>query len=1270
MAALNVGNLELQITADGSSAISELNQVQNAAQNTAGAIGRNMPAAANTAAAGMRQVGEAGRQAGQQARQSLEQIGKKMSDIGGKLTKTVTLPIVGLMGAAVKGASDLTETVGKTEVVFGDMTDRVMKWSETSVSSMGLAQGSALEFASTYGDMATGMGLSQTAATNMAMSLTQLAADMASFKNISTDLAAEKLNAVFTGETEGLKQLGIVMTQTNLQAFAMSQGITKSVSSMSQAEQVMLRYRYVMEATKNSQGDFARTGDSLANQSRKLAETVKQMGESFGSQLVPLVTPVVEKLQQFAQALSEMNSGAKNMILSIGMVAAAIGPLLLVGGKLLTFIAAVKTALATLAINPVVLGLTAAAAAVAAIAGITVALNKANADVDRTAEAYERMKEAVEGGAEGNVTVTDSTGSIDTITGAIDDAISALDTLSTGDYGTVTIKGETTDIDRLIADLKTNLKDLRGTVYVDGDGNAVIGNAGLLNQIRSQISTLEAVIPFVVDEGKRAELQGVLDQLKADLAQLETGAEIGVNLTTEGQEDLEAARDLVTELQGEHFGKVVIDGETTDVDGLIDDIQTKLNAIDALIKMDGDPAEINADIEEVRGQISTLRAVIPYIEDDAARELLEAHLTSLQSKIDGVSAGVTVTATFTGDDQERKIQAFADAVAKLPKDETYSATGEFNISGASTEAIQEYANSIAAAATATGDYATAVDAMNKAVDTETQRKVNEVNTQTAETLTTLQKGYEDGKITQDAYDKAWKQTIDDGNDKIAQIQREAEAQKKLNEVLSDGNRENDYAATQELYGKYVTGGEGGVTQAEAQKAMQRLNEQKQSGGDMTEVGAEGGIVAAGILNTAAEQYTKLGAALGEYQSAMQSANQTEQQQVQMANENAETYGKVAQAFSDYQVNMNDLGAKGSYEAARQGLEGYTQAQEVFDKLIKDSKDNLLSYDDALAQQEAATQAQADAEKAATQAATDADTARQQAADTLKASATEIAGMQGMGADAIGGAMELASEAGAVFTEAQAAAAEGGQGIMDSLTTALSLSDTDVGSAVQSALDSLTALQPPDMTSVGTGVGESLTSSAAGAISSGAGEMSSAASGAVGGAVDAMSGAASGTSSIGSALIGGARAGVMAAAGSLASAAANAVRAAVQAAKNAAVIRSPSRVMRDEVGKPLTQGIAVGMEAQVPESLKSVRGSVRRLMSGAAQVASGGIQARAAIPAAPGINYDQMGEAMSGAMSRVGFSFSVGETELAQSTRDANSRQVAFRARQVNRGYGV
>lgn len=1269
MAALNVGNLELQITADGSSAISELNQVQNAAQNTAGAIGRNMPAAANTAAAGMRQVGEAGRQAGQQARQSLEQIGKKMSDIGGKLTKTVTLPIVGLMGAAVKGASDLTETVGKTEVVFGDMTDRVMKWSETSVSSMGLAQGSALEFASTYGDMATGMGLSQTAATNMAMSLTQLAADMASFKNISTDLAAEKLNAVFTGETEGLKQLGIVMTQTNLQAFAMSQGITKSVSSMSQAEQVMLRYRYVMEATKNSQGDFARTGDSLANQSRKLAETVKQMGESFGSQLVPLVTPVVEKLQQFAQALSEMSSGAKNMILAIGMVAAAIGPLLLVGGKLLTFIAAVKTALATLAINPVVLGLTAAAAAVAAIAGITVALNKANADVDRTAEAYERMKEAVEGGAEGNVTVTDSTGSIDTITGAIDDAISALDTLSTGDYGTVTIKGETTDIDRLIADLKTNLKDLRGTVYVDGDGNAVIGNAGLLNQIRSQISTLEAVIPFVVDEGKRAELQGVLDQLKADLAQLETGAEIGVNLTTEGQEDLEAARDLVTELQGEHFGKVVIDGETTDVDGLIDDIQTKLNAIDALIKMDGDPAEINADIEAVRGQISTLRAVIPYIEDESARELLEQHLTSLQSKIDGVSAGVTVTATFTGDDQERKIQAFADAVAKLPKDETYSATGEFNITGASTEAIQEYANSIAAAATATGDYATAVDAMNKAVDTETQRKVNEVNTQTAEALTTLQKGYEDGKITQDAYDKAWKQTIDDGNDKIAQIQREAEAQKKLNEVLSDGNRENDYAATQELYGKYVTEGEGGVTQAEAQKAMQRLNEQKQSGGDMTEVGAEGGIVAAGILNTAAEQYTQLGAALGEYQSAMQSANQTEQQQVQMANQNAETYGKVKGALQAYQDNLVN-GSKTALEVAQQSLAGDDKALTAFNETVKSGKDGLLSFEEASIAVDAAAQNQTEAQKAATQAAADADTARQQAADTLKASATEIAGMQGMGADAIGGAMELASEAGAVFTEAQAAAAEGGQGIMDSLTTALSLSDTDVGSAVQSALDSLTALQPPDMTPVGTGVGESLTSSASGAISSGAGEMSSAASGAVGGAVDAMSGAASGTSSIGSALIGGARAGVMAAAGSLATAAANAVRAAVQAAKNAAVIRSPSRVMRDEVGKPLTQGIAVGMEAQVPESLKSVRGSVRRLMSGAAQVASGGIQARAAIPAAPGINYDQMGEAMSGAMSRVGFSFSVGETELAQSTRDANSRQVAFRARQVNRGYGV
>ena len=124
--------------------------------------------------------------------------------------------------AWVDFASDLTETKGKVDVTFGSMSKVVNDWAKTSIKSMGLAQQTALDSAALFGDMGTGMGMSRKRAAEMAMALTQLGADMASFKNISNDMATTALKSVYTGETESLKNLGVVMTQTNLEEFAIS----------------------------------------------------------------------------------------------------------------------------------------------------------------------------------------------------------------------------------------------------------------------------------------------------------------------------------------------------------------------------------------------------------------------------------------------------------------------------------------------------------------------------------------------------------------------------------------------------------------------------------------------------------------------------------------------------------------------------------------------------------------------------------------------------------------------------------------------------------------------------------------------------------------------------------------------------------------------------------------------------------------------------------------------------------------------------------------
>lgn len=369
MAELALPSLSIRINADGTLAINEIGRVRSSVGNFAS---------------------------------EMQAQGEK---IGSGWSKYVTTPIVAAYTAAVKGAADLVETVGKTEVVFGQFYDRVDKWSQSSIETMGVARSTALDMASLYGDMATGMGFGQEAAANMAMELSSLAADMASFKNISIDMAQTALKSVFTGETESLKNLGVVMTQANLQAYALSQGITKNITAMTQAEQVTLRYNYVLAQTTNAQGDFKRTGDSLSNQSRKLGQTVKQLGETFGTLLIPKVTEIVSWLQGAAQGLAELDDGTKNTILTIGAVVAAAGPMLLTLSKTLKLITALKAAMAASTFGPAALAIMGAVGA----AGLLVAaFNHTKKEIDTTTESYQRMKKLLDDNLQTTVEVDGS----------------------------------------------------------------------------------------------------------------------------------------------------------------------------------------------------------------------------------------------------------------------------------------------------------------------------------------------------------------------------------------------------------------------------------------------------------------------------------------------------------------------------------------------------------------------------------------------------------------------------------------------------------------------------------------------------------------------------------------------------------------------------------------------------------------------------------------------------------------------------------------------
>lgn len=200
-------------------------------------------------------------------------------------------------------ASDLEEVQNVVDVSFGSMADQVEAFANTAVRSYGMSALTAKRMASTFMAMSNGMDIAQEAGKNMSLQLTALAGDMASFYNVGQDIAQTALNSIFTGETESLKKFGIVLTETNLEAFALSQGIKKSYQAMSQAEKVALRYNYVLNATKNAQGDFARTSGSWANQIRLLKEQWTQFLGILGKGLIQILTPMVKALNQMLASL-------------------------------------------------------------------------------------------------------------------------------------------------------------------------------------------------------------------------------------------------------------------------------------------------------------------------------------------------------------------------------------------------------------------------------------------------------------------------------------------------------------------------------------------------------------------------------------------------------------------------------------------------------------------------------------------------------------------------------------------------------------------------------------------------------------------------------------------------------------------------------------------------------------------------------------------------------------------------------------------------------
>ncbi len=291
------------------------------------------------------------------AQKGMKKFGSSMKRTGANLSRSLTLPILLAAGASVKMASDMEESTNKVRVAFGKSSDEVEKFANTTLEAFGIAKADALEMSSLFGDMGTALGFSQGEAAGMSQTLVGLAGDLASFKNIGVAEAQTALVGIFTGETESLKRLGIMTTEATLKNSDYFLSLNKTWKELTNNEKIQVRYNAVMEQTANAQGDFSRTSEGFANQLRVLQGNFKDLGAEIGEIMLPMAVKIIKKVKDWVAGFRNLDGSTKKTIVKIALLAAVLGPALMIFGQLAIGVSALipifTTLSAVMTANPI-----------------------------------------------------------------------------------------------------------------------------------------------------------------------------------------------------------------------------------------------------------------------------------------------------------------------------------------------------------------------------------------------------------------------------------------------------------------------------------------------------------------------------------------------------------------------------------------------------------------------------------------------------------------------------------------------------------------------------------------------------------------------------------------------------------------------------------------------------------------------------------------------------------------------------------------------------
>lgn len=248
---------------------------------------------------------------------------RKLSSGFGGIASKLTKLVIGVNAAkgafnglksAMDYSSNLTEVQNVVDVGFGKYKSKIEDLAKTSIQDYGMSELTAKQIAGRFQAMGTAVGFSQKKMSGMSTELTKLSADMASFYNVNQEDVAKSMQSVFTGTTMPLRKYGIDLTQATLQEWAHKQGVDANVKSMSQAEKTMLRYQYVISQTGAAQGDFARTSNTWANQTRMLQQNFQQLGSTIGQIAINAFKPFVKAMNSTLIQLDKFAKSARDAL--------------------------------------------------------------------------------------------------------------------------------------------------------------------------------------------------------------------------------------------------------------------------------------------------------------------------------------------------------------------------------------------------------------------------------------------------------------------------------------------------------------------------------------------------------------------------------------------------------------------------------------------------------------------------------------------------------------------------------------------------------------------------------------------------------------------------------------------------------------------------------------------------------------------------------------------------------------------------------------------